>query len=143
MKRLNIEMYDNQRVLIYDSKGLGRGAVNLIKSLARKEHWNDVNFAEFDDGRMAIVCYPKTWINIMQWNTRNSDIRYPVELEKWFMDKCNEVLHDKNTEVQKFSEADTLTKKESEVKKKAHEEIKKMDESGEEVKGKEWEEEKL
>lgn len=143
MKRLSIEMYDDKRVLVYDSKGLGKGAIALIKSLARKEHWNDINFAEFGDGRMAIICYPKTWINIMQWNTRNSYIKYPVELEKWFMDKCNEVLYDKNTEVQKFSEADTLTKKEGYIKKKAHEEIQKMDERGDDIKGEEWKEEKI
>lgn len=113
-KKLNIQKFDEKRVLIYTSDGLGVGAINVINKIAKKESFHDMYFATLDDNRVGVVCKPPTWVKIMRWNKQNMGIEYPEDLEINFLRMCAVVLKGEE-ETQQYVEQ--LTKEEQEGKK--------------------------
>lgn len=118
--KLTIEKYDEERVLVYDSTGLSDAAVNSINQYCKRWMMHDVKFAELDDGRVGIVCKPKTWMDIMRWNENRTHKKYPKGFFEEFERKCYSVIKEE-MDIEKYVEK--LTKEEIEMKKKLQEDI--------------------
>lgn len=112
--KISIQPVDEQRVLVYDSKGLDPDMINKINDLCMKEEWRDVYFATLDDDRVGIVCKPTTFVQLMNWRNKKYGKKFPMNLKKEFMKAANEALKHGR---QLYQYKEDLTKEETELKK--------------------------
>lgn len=140
--KVDIQKYDDERVLILFRDGLGEVYINAINDLASKEEWRDVAFATLDDDRIALVCRPVTGAKIFDWDARKNKVKYPEKFVNDFLRKAHQALHE--DDLQLYTES--LNKDEEELKKVFLEEAlksrEKKDKKQDEKEDKSWEETK-
>lgn len=141
--KIDIQKYDDERILFFGSKGLTDDYINAVNELAMREGWSDVAFGEMEaDGRIALVCKPVTGAKILEWDSKRNKKHYPPELIKSFLKKANQALHE--DDLQLYMEE--LTRNEDEIKKYVLEEAlksrEKRDGSQDEEKDETWEDDK-
>lgn len=135
--KIDIQKYDDERVILYGSEGFSDDYINAINDLAMKEEWRDILFATLDDDRVALVCKPVTGAKIFKWDMKKNKVKYPEAMIDDFLKNANEALYSGDLKLY----VDNLTKDEEELKKMLMEEALKSREVEKEDDDKTWEEE--
>lgn len=107
--KLFIQPYDDDRVLIYNTKGLSDEYINALNDFCLKNEIRDLEFATLDDNRVGVVAKPKTWLDVMSWNEKKHGKDYPADLKSAFINKCKQAMREGKH--QKFIEELTLGEK--------------------------------
>ncbi len=111
--KVDIQRFDEDRIIFWFSKGFNDSYINAINDLAMKEEWSDVLFATLDDDRVALVCRPVTAAKIFDWDTKKNKVKYPEDFKEQFLREANQAMY--GDDIRLYVEK--LTKDEEELKK--------------------------